>query len=335
MTTPMRENDIRPKALLDEFFARLKRDADRLAARRASFVDVPCGLCGSADSAQTFVKDGFPYRTCSSCSSLFASPRPTEAALIDYAETSEAVEFWSTHFYRETAAARRERMFRPRAALAMEIASRYGLTGEVRAADVGAGYGLFLLELQAIAPAWSLTAIEPDQRLAAVCREHGLEVDQRWVEQIGDGELGMDFVAAFEVIEHVFDPAAFIDACRRLLRPGGIALVTTLTISGFDLQVLGAASRSITPPQHLNFPSVAAVARLAARTGFEVVEVSTPGQLDVDIVRNVYLEHPEFVQDAFARSMAMAGDETRQAFQAFLREHRMSSHLRCVLRRVR
>lgn len=30
----MREEDIRPKALLDEFFRRLKIDADRLAVRR-------------------------------------------------------------------------------------------------------------------------------------------------------------------------------------------------------------------------------------------------------------------------------------------------------------
>lgn len=329
----MREADIRPKAMLDEFFARLKRDADRLADRRALFVDVACGLCGSRESEEAFVKDGFPYCSCTSCGSLFASPRPTEADLLEYAETSEAVEFWSTHFYRETAAARGERMFRPRAKLATEIAARYGLIGTVKLADVGAGYGLFLRELAPMAPGWSLRAIEPDVRLATVCREQGLSVDQRWVERIADGELQLDFVTAFEVIEHVFDPGAFLNACRRLLRPGGIALVTTLTISGFDLQVLGAESRSITPPQHLNFPSVASVAPMAARAGLEVVEVSTPGELDVDIVRNVYTERPAAVRDVFARTIALAPDATRQAFQAFLREHRMSSHLQCVLRR--
>ena len=38
---PMRESDIRPKALFDEFSARLQRDAARLAEKRAEFVEVP------------------------------------------------------------------------------------------------------------------------------------------------------------------------------------------------------------------------------------------------------------------------------------------------------
>lgn len=329
----MREADIRPKPLLDEFFARLKRDADRLAVKRPSFVPVDCSFCGSAQSVPAFDKDGFPYRTCAQCGSLFASPRPTPADLMEYAMTSEAVAYWSSHFYKETAEARRAKMFRPRAELTVATAARYGMTGAIRAADVGAGYGLFLQELAALAPSWQLTAIEPDARLAGICRELGYRVDPRWVEDIDDGELQMDVIAAFEVIEHVFDPAAFLAGCRRLLRPGGIAIVTTLTISGFDLVVLGPHSRSITPPQHLNFPSVDAVPLLAARAGLEVLDVSTPGQLDVDIVRNVIGERPEAVSDSFARQIAAADESTRQHFQQFLQQHRMSSHLRCVLRR--
>jgi SAM-dependent methyltransferase len=332
-STAMRESDIRPKPLLDEFFARLKRDADRLAAKHAAFVGVPCVFCADPHSHLAFEKHGFAYRRCASCGSLFVSPRPDNAALIEYTENSEAVAFWSTHFYRETAAARRERMFRPRAAATVDVARTHGLSGVVRAADVGAGYGLFLQELAATAPDWELTAIEPDPRLAAVCREHGFATDERWVEQIADGELAADLVTAFEVIEHVYDPSAFLSACRRLLKPGGVALVTTLTISGFDLQVLGEQSRSITPPQHLNFPSVSSIPLLAARTGFQVIDVSTPGELDVDIVRNVFAERPDAVRDGFARQIVTAPEETRRAFQAFLREHRMSSHLRCVLRR--
>lgn len=330
---PMREADIRPKPLLDEFFVRLRRDADRVAAKRASFVDVSCGFCGSNDGEAAFEKHGFPYRWCRACGSLFAGPRPSPADLVEFAANSDAVAFWSTHFYKETAAARRERMFRPRARVTADVAERHGFAGRVRVADVGAGYGLFLLELAAIHPSWVLTAIEPDALLATVCRGHGFGTVERWVESVGDGEFEFDLVTAFEVVEHVFDPGAFLSACKRLLRPGGLALVTTLTISGFDLQVLGAESRSITPPQHLNFPSVGAVSAFAARAGLNVVDVSTPGELDIDIVRNRCLEQPTPVTDRFARTLAAADSTTREAFQRFLREHRLSSHLRCVFQR--
>ena len=333
MSAPvMREDDIRPAALLDEFFVRLKRDADRLAATRATFVDVSCGFCGGA-GRRAFDKDGFSYAECGRCGSLFVTPRPSAAALIDHTHRSEAVSFWSSHFYQQTAAARRERIFRPRARLAVAVARARGLTGPVQFADVGAGYGLFLAELRAVAPGWSLTAIEPDPRLAEICRRGGFTTTERWVEDMADGDLSVDFISAFEVIEHVFNPLAFLTACRRLLRPGGLALVTTLTISGFDLQVLWEQSRSISPPQHLNFPSIGVVEQFAARAGFEVVDVSTPGELDVDIVRNVARERPHAVRDRFARELAAASDETRAAFQEFLKANRLSSHLRCLLRR--
>ncbi len=329
----MREDDIRPKPLLDEFFVRLGRDAARLAKKRSEFVDVPCGFCASSRREVAFEKEGFTYCRCLECDSLFVSPRPTIELLREYMDTSEAVAFWSSHFYRETATARREQMFRPRAQACRELADRQLGDCPLRFADVGAGYGLFLAELRDVAPSWTLTAIEPDGRLAAICRDQGFATVERWVEDIPDRELDLDFVSAFEVLEHVYDPIAFLTACRRLVRPGGYALVTTLTISGFDLQILGRRSRSISPPQHLNFPAVPGLYALAAHAGLDVVEVSTPGRLDVDIVRNVIQADASVTVPAFVRALSAADDEVRQSFQAFLVAQRMSSHVRCLLRR--
>lgn len=329
----MREDDIRPKLLLDEFFLRLGRDAAYLASKRAEFVEVPCGFCGASRRTLAFEKEGFAYCRCAECESLFVSPRPTVALLREYMDSSEAVAFWSSHFYRQTADARRAQMFRPRAEICRSLGDRHLGAGPLRFADVGAGYGLFLAELREAAPTWALSAIEPDSRLAAVCRDQGFSTVERWVEDVADRELDLDFISAFEVLEHVYDPIAFLRACRRLLRPGGYALITTLTISGFDLTILGKRSRSISPPQHLNFPAVSALPALATRAGFELVDVSTPGKLDLDIVRNVIEADPAVDVPAFVRLLAAARDEVRESFQAYLVAQRMSSHVRCVFRR--
>lgn len=336
MTPPgdaMREHDIRPKALLDEFFTRLKRDADRLARRRHEFVAVRCPMCGGDDVRAAFEKDGFPYADCGVCGSLFASPRPTAAALAEYAASSEAVEFWSSQFYRQTAVARREQMFRPRAALVADLVARGVVASSDRFADVGAGYGLFLQEVQALDTFRELVGIEPDARLAATCREAGFAVIEQPVEDIPGGTVEADLAAAFEVLEHVFDPLAFLRACGQILKPGGVLLFTTLTVSGFDLQVLWDQARSITPPQHLNFASVAGMERLIARAGLEVIAVTTPGRLDVDIVRNRLASEPSLEVPRFARAIAGAEESTRYAFQQFLSQHRLSSHIQCLARK--
>lgn len=331
--TVMRENDIRPQALLDEFFAHLQRDAVRLAARRADFVEVPCPFCAAGTVRSAFEKEGFRYVECDGCASLYASPRPTPALLREYLETSEAVQFWSTHFYRETADARRAQMFRPRAARIASLADQYGLDAQAVCADIGAGYGLFLLELAELRRFGHLLAVEPDARLAGVCRGHGFDVVEKWVEDLQPGDVAADLGAAFEVLEHVFDPLAFLQASARTVKPGGLLFFSTLACTGFDIQVLWEHSRSVSPPQHLNFPSVDGARRLMERAGLQMVEISTPGQLDVDIVRNRIHAHPELPVPRFARTIAAADESARQALQQVLREHRLSSHIQCVARR--
>lgn len=328
----MREEDIRPARLLDEFFRLLALDAERLARKAAAFVAVPCAFCGSDAADLAFTKQGYDYRLCRTCGSLYVSPRPTEADLIEYADTSEAVRFWSTNFYRETAAGRREKIFRPRARLVADLV-RSERSGPPTIADIGSGYGLFLQELAAAIPEARLVGIEPDRRLAGICREQGFRVVERWIEEVPEAEIAADLATCFEVIEHAFDPLRFLAGCARALRPGGLLLLTTLTIGGFDLLALWDSSRSITPPQHINFPSLEGARRSVLRAGLEVVRIETPGELDVDIVRNVLLADPNAGVPRVARAIALADDAARSDFQAFLKAHGLSSHLRVLARR--
>lgn len=329
----MRESDIRPTALMEEFFVRLKRDAERLAARRDAFVRVSCSFCGTDDPEPAFIKDGFQYQLCRLCGSLYTSPRPSYADLVDYAINSEAVMFWSTRFYNQTAAARREKIFRPRAALIAELVEKGVVEQTETLVEIGAGYGLFLQELSALNVFQRIVGIEPDANLAAICRASGFAIIEKWIEDLTEGELAADCAICFEVMEHVFDPCAFLRACARTLRPGGVLFFTTLTINGFDMQVLWENARQISPPQHLNFPSIQGAHSLIERCGLELIDLSTPGQLDVDIVSNMLTANPQLDVPRFARTIALADENTRRDFQAFLQVHQLSSHLLCLVRK--
>ncbi|MEO6154474.1 MAG: bifunctional 2-polyprenyl-6-hydroxyphenol methylase/3-demethylubiquinol 3-O-methyltransferase UbiG [Thermomonas sp.] len=113
--------------------------------------------------------------------------------------------------------------------------------------DVGCGAGL-LSEAMAKSGA-VVTAIDLAPNLLKVARLHGLEsgvkVDYREtsVESLADESPGsFDAVTCMEMLEHVPDPASIIEACARLLKPGGRLFVSTLnrTPAAFALAIVGA-----------------------------------------------------------------------------------------------
>jgi SAM-dependent methyltransferase len=328
----MKETDIRPEALFQRYLSMVEAEAKVLAEHRESFVLAACPACGAAPGAPALEKFGFTFRECPDCGSLYTSPRPSAAQIAAYYRDAESVKFWSTHFFRETAEARRERMFRPRAALVAELCGRDGRP-RGRLVDIGSGYGLFLEEVVKQEAVKEVLGIEPAPNLAAVCRGKGFTVVEKRVEDLAEGEIQADVATAFEVLEHVFDPPAFLRGARRTLCPGGMLLLTTQTVTGFDIQVLWEHSKSVAPPQHINLLSVDGLRRLVERCGFSVTEVTTPGNLDVDIVQNgMKVASPPDIP-RFVRTLLRQPESVRQAFQVFLREHGLSSHVRVIAKR--
>ena len=128
------------------------------------------------------------------------------------------------------------------------------------------------------------------------------------------------------MLEHVHEPVDFVKSLMRLARPGGMVFVSTLCIDGFDLQMLWNKSTQIFPPHHINFLSVKGFEKLFTRAGLVEISVTTPGELDVDIVRNVLRQDPELLQSQRFFQRLINDEQSAAAFQVFLAENRLSSH---------
>ena len=329
----MKEADIRPRHLFDTYLRLLDEDIETFFSDQSGFEVAPCPGCGAPAGRESFVKSGFAYTECASCATLWASPRPPAARLAAFYRSGKSAHYWCTAFYRETAEARREHIFRPRALLLKELLARPDAPDHGVVADIGAGYGIFLEEAARLGAFREVVGIEPNPALAAVCRERGFRVVEKAVEDAAPGELRADVVTAFEVLEHVHDPLRFLSAIKRALAPGGWVVLTTLTASGFDIQTLWERSNAVTPPQHINLLSIEGMRDLLQRAGLEIVELSTPGRLDVDIVKNALASDPFLPLPRFVRYLLQSRDEAaREQFQAFLRASLLSSHVRVVAR---
>jgi 2-polyprenyl-3-methyl-5-hydroxy-6-metoxy-1,4-benzoquinol methylase/ribosomal protein S27E len=328
----LRYEDISPAALIDEQLEAMREDIAMLNGRRAEFVHVDCPACGGDDRAAVYDKYGLSHVRCTKCETQFISPRPTPAVLQDFYRGSKNYAYWAKHIFPATAESRKERIFRKRAALVAELAQARGM-GRGTIVEVGAGYGLFCETIKDTGAFERVIGVEPTPDLAKICRDKGIEVLEAFIEDVRLDEK-VDVVANFEVIEHLFDPLAFLTACKAALRPGGHLVITCPNIAGFETRALGKESDTV-DHEHINYFTPASLSLLAERVGLEPVEVRTPGVLDVDIVRQRLLDpsKPEVALDPFLRDIVLHDDASvRDAFQTFLTNAGLSSNMMLIAR---
>lgn len=328
MPNTLKEEEIRPQRIFDEFLRLSKEDAP-LFFPDAARQEGPCPACGGIGNF-SFVKHGFDYDTCPNCDTLFVNPRPAASAFSKYYTESSSSKYWATTFYKETAAARREKLWKPKAKMTRDALTRYNASGHT-VVDIGGGYGLFALEMRELS-AQRVIVIEPASHLAGVCGENSLPVIEKFFEQVGRADLpaGPKAFVSFELFEHLHDPAAFVAHLSSLMASGDLFFVTTLSGTGVDIQALWENSKSVFPPHHLNFLNPRSLKGLLERLGLEVLEVSTPGKLDIGILAN----NPDLIKDRFWRTfIARASEDLKEQWQSLITESGWSSHMMAICRK--
>lgn len=88
-------------------------------------------------------------------------------------------------------------------------------------------------------------------------------------------------------------------------------------------------------PEHLNLLSIEGIKILLEGAGFRLLELSTPGQLDVELVLRATADDPTIPVPRFVRYfMENRGIETHADFQSFLQKNRLSSHVRIAAQKA-
>lgn len=325
----MKEADIRPENLVAENLRLYKEDVERMMRVSGGFVEVPCPACGSGAWALAYNKEGFRHLTCSVCETLYISPRPTFDMLMDYYRNALSIKHWNDVLFPATEEVRRQKIFNHRVKNVLGACREHDANYD-SLVDVGAGFGTFCEIMMRTGQFRKVIAVEPCQELAESCRSHGVETLAGAIEEIDLEDFSI--VTAFEMLEHLFCPRKFIEDCHRALTEGGLLILTTPNIKGFDLAMLGELSQNIGGPNHLQLFHPESLRELLEKTGFQVVDWSTPGKLDADIVLTQIVREG-FDAGPFLGSM-LKEVGPREAFQRFLVDSRLSSHMMMVARKV-
>jgi len=222
-----------------------------------------CPLCGGARRRRLVTKRGWDVVRCADCRLVYVWPPPTREELEAF--------YASGGYHAEVDEAERRLTFAARLRQIEELAPRRGSV-----LDVGCSKGTFLEVARD--EGWEVAGVELNPHTAAEARARGLDVYCGDLSDFDTSGRFFDVVTLFDLIEHTTDPQATLRACRRLLRPGGLLVITTPNVDGLVPRVtywlfaatLGAWDHP-TPPGHVVQFSRRTLQQMLEQTDFRIV----------------------------------------------------------------
>jgi 2-polyprenyl-3-methyl-5-hydroxy-6-metoxy-1,4-benzoquinol methylase len=223
-----------------------------------------CPICKTTDVRFYCRKDSADYHDCATCGLIYQSPIPTRASMVAYADAE-----YEAGAYREYVAARtmKIRHFEDRMG---QLQSR---VARGRLLDVGCSCGYFM-EVAA-AQGFEVRGVEFSRSAIAAASPHIRErIVHGSLEDLPADER-FDLISAFDLIEHVPDPAAFLAQCRQRLAPDGMVVLSTPDTDHFLRPLMRSRWPMLQPMQHLHLFSARALKQTLEAAGFTDVAVGT------------------------------------------------------------
>jgi len=124
----------------------------------------------------------------------------------------------------------------------------------------------------AVSLGWDAYGLDINPIAVARARErHGSKVWEGRIEEVDELAGTFDVVIATDVIEHTWRPKSAVLGCRKILRPGGLVVLTTVNASSMSCRIMGKAWPHYNK-EHLCYFNPANISTLLSESGFTVVE---------------------------------------------------------------
>ena len=228
----------------------------------------PVGCSAALEDTALRVAEG-ALRRCTGCGQLLS--RASEAR---YAETMAQFNAADFNAPQGRELQRRQNVARQRLARIASLLQKPAR--EIHVVDIGCSRGQFVAA--AIAAGYRAEGVEPAPRIAEAARAAGVPVRTGLLEDQHFADNSFDALTLFEVIEHLRTPLPLLAECRRILKPGGILLVSTANAESWTAAAMGAHWDYFDMERdggHISFYNPRSMAKVAANAGFEVARIDT------------------------------------------------------------
>ena len=230
-----------------------------------SLIENPsCPACGDTRATRVGSRDALHLVRCAGCTLIYSHPPPVTSIRERYVDEYDL----AAHFADWEPRKRLLYVRRLRAMGAPQSSRR-------RLCDVGCGDGQFLRV--AAESGWQPFGIELNPPAARRSRERGFQVALGTIEELSDLPWGeFDVVTSWDVLEHTPTPREFVRRIRRLVKPDGTVVITTLNVRSLAYFVFG-LTWSMVVDDHFTYWNKRSLCGLVESEGFRVESCSTFG----------------------------------------------------------
>lgn len=193
-----------------------------------------CPVCESRRLRYAFSHHDYRVVRCADCRLMFLNPQPSDGELASI--------YGSDYFLGGDTPAGRESAGRMKSATArhyLDLLGRYRGGHGGRLLEVGCGQGHLLAEASRLG--YDVTGVDVSPSAADAAGRLLGDGGRVLCGQLDDLRLppgSFDVCVLADVIEHVRDPVAFLQAVRRLLAPGGSVLIATPSLDSWSARLL-------------------------------------------------------------------------------------------------
>lgn len=223
-----------------------------------------CPACGQVEIEALFEAGDHTYVACPTCGSARLDPPPTDATQLygrDYFVGGTVAGGYADYGIDET-------LHRRNALERLTRIADSGIQPPGTLAEIGAGYGYFLDEARR--EGWEVTGTD----VSAHARNEAAKLDLALETDLHEVVSPVDVLAAFQVLEHIVDPAAALVNGTDLVRNGGLVIVETWDRGHWLARSMGQRWQQVSPPSVVHLFTADGLRSLAARAGLTRVEVN-------------------------------------------------------------
>ncbi len=319
---PEEENRVRKNLKDGPLFERELSLAERFSCCHPSGESYreACPMCAKASVHPFYEKWGVRYVRCADCGSIFADV--AQADIKSFHDMAERKQLRLSEAYQDEAISSRSLMWQETLDWLCFRSYRYlGKNVGLTVFDVGErwhGFRNMLLSSSLCSSYKTFDSI--------------LENESGPLAEQGGGEKA-DLVLALDYMQQLYAPDDLLTFAKESLKSGGLFVVSTRLGTGLDTLLLKEKNRNVFPYEHILLPTREGIKAFLEKSGFEVLEFTTPGTFDVNFIK-ANLESLSGKEEFIRYFLLHSNAELEAEFQRIIQKAGLSSYSQVVARKA-